>query len=75
VRTLKHAFETYNKAATTMKSAELAFDQQIMIMVQHFSEESELVIQEMSAGIATIDNQRNVLEAIYLMVGKALGKL
>lgn len=58
-----------------MKAEGTSFDQQVSIMVQHFSEESDLVLEEMATSIATIEHQRNVLEAIYQMAGKALGKL
>lgn len=46
-------------------------DQRIMRMVQYFSEEASHVLNDLK----TIEDQRNVLEAIYQMAGKALGKL
>jgi hypothetical protein len=72
---MKHAFLIYSNSITAMKAEGTSFDQQVSIMVQHFSEESDLVLEEMVASISTIEHQRNVLEAIYTMAGKALGKL
>ncbi|UKS27170.1 hypothetical protein LOZ80_37920 [Paenibacillus sp. HWE-109] len=46
-------------------------DQRIMRMVQYFSEEATHVLSDLS----TIEHQRSVLEAIYQMAGKAIGKL
>jgi hypothetical protein len=72
---LKAALQIYIEAAESVKKENISQDHQILRMIQHFSEESDQVIQEMATGIATIEQQSNVLEAIYQMAGKALGKL
>ncbi|NOU63151.1 hypothetical protein GC096_03705 [Paenibacillus sp. LMG 31461] len=69
------AFEIYKEAAMCVKKESTGQDQRIIRMIQHFSEESDLVLQEMVSCIATIEHQRNVIEAIYTMAGKALGKI
>ncbi|MEW9702862.1 hypothetical protein [Paenibacillus sp. SI8] len=69
------AFEIYKEAAKSVKEESSGQDQRIMRMIQHFSEESELVLKEMATSIATIERQRNALEAIYQIADKALGKL
>lgn len=68
------AFGIYKEAAMSVKEEIAGRDQKIMRMIQHFSEESDHVLKAMDESIATIEHQRNVLESIFTLAGKALGK-
>lgn len=69
------ALDVHISARRIIVDLDVSEGERMQRMIQYCTEEMGFVENEMTAGIATIEHQRNVLEAIYQMAGKALGKL
>jgi hypothetical protein len=81
-QTLKESLEHIKSVREVIMNTETSQVERVQRMIQYCTEEMVLVETELAAGIATIEHQRkvidqqnNLLEAIFQMVGKELGKL
>lgn len=69
---MKDSLSAFNQFLNAINNPSL---ENSTVLASYVTEEGRKFAAEVAAGIATIEHQRNVLEAIYQMAGKALGKL